>query len=147
MGQMSKSGPRKTRGKSGAVKPATKELGRAKEALRRKLADSLAMMRATLESTTDAIVLTDGVGKLTGFNGKYAELMGLSRAAINRMGVRQLRGIFSRQFKDPQKFIKETKAIYAAGRPQTFDIIEFVDGRIFERYSKLQKIDNRTVGR
>ena len=146
-GKMSKSGPRKTRGKSSAVKPATKELGRAKEALRRKLADSLVMMRATLESTTDAIVLTDGVGKLTGFNGKYAELMGLSRAAINRMGVQELREIFSRKFKKPKKFIRETKAIYVAGMPETFDLIEFADGRVFERYSKLQKIDNRTVGR
>lgn len=104
-------------------------------------------MRATLESTTDAIVLTNGVAKVTGFNEKYAELMGLSREAINRMGVGELRKMFSRRFKEPQKFIEETKAIYAAAPAETFDVIEFADGRIFERYSKLQKIDNRTVGR
>lgn len=111
------------------------------------LADLQAMMRATLESTTDAIVLTDGAAKVTGFNQKYAELMGLTPKAVSRMGVQQLRERFSRQFKDPERFIAETKAIYAAGSPETFDIIEFADGRIFERYSKLQKIDERTVGR
>lgn len=144
---MRKSAARKRHCKSGAAKPAAKGSSRAKHPLRRKLADSLAMMRATLESTTDAIVLTNGVAKITGFNEKYAELMGLSREAINRIGVQELREIFSRQFKEPQKFIEETKAIYAAGPPATFDLIGFADGRIFERYSKLQKIDNRTVGR
>jgi PAS domain S-box-containing protein len=130
-----------------ATKPATRESVRAKEALQRKLADLLVMMRATLESTTDAIVLTNGVAKVTGFNEKYVELMGLPREAISRMDVQELREIFSRHFKDPKKFIEETKAIYVAGLPETFDLLEFADGRVFERYSKLQKIDKRTVGR
>jgi sensor histidine kinase regulating citrate/malate metabolism len=37
------------------------------------------MIRATLESTTDAIVVTDGTAKVTGFNEKYVEMLGLSR--------------------------------------------------------------------
>ncbi len=138
---------RKRRSAPRAAKLAARESDLAKEALRRKLADSLAMTRATLESTTDAIVLTNGVAKVTGFNEKWVEMLGVSREAINRMSLQQLREIFSRQFKDPHKFIEKTRAIYAAGPPETFDLLEFADGRVFERYSKLQKIDNRTVGR
>ncbi len=50
---------------------AEEELVRAKEALERKtqeLARSLAMMRATLESTTDGILVTDARGQVTDFN-------------------------------------------------------------------------------
>ena len=59
----------------------------------------------------------------------------------------ELREIFSKHFKDPEKFIRETKAIYSSGAAETFHVLEFRDGRVFERYSKLQQIDNRTIGR
>ena len=63
---------------------AEEELVRAKEALERKtqeLAHSLAMMRATLESTTDGILVTDGDGKVTGFNQKFVEMWRMPREA------------------------------------------------------------------
>jgi PAS domain S-box-containing protein len=126
------------------------EVVRLRNALERKteeLANSLVMMRATLESTTDAIVMTDGANKVTGFNEKYVEMLGVSRETIQSAGVGKLREIFSRRFKNPEEFISKIMAIYASSPPETFDIVEFVDGRVFERYSKLQQIDNRTVGR
>ena len=126
------------------------ELLQAKEALERKaeeLAYSLSMMRATLESTTDAIVVTDLAGNLTGFNEKYAQMLGLSQETINSSDAQQLREIFSRQFKDPERFLARVMQIYTSSPPESFDILEFADGRVFERYSKTQLIDNRSVGR
>jgi PAS domain S-box-containing protein len=126
------------------------ELLQAKEALERKteeLACSLSMMRATLESTTDAIVVTDLAGNLTGFNEKYAQMLGLSQETINSSDAQQLREMFSRQFKDPERFLARVMQIYTSSPPESFDILEFADGRVFERYSKTQLIDNRSVGR
>jgi PAS domain S-box-containing protein len=122
----------------------------AKQALERKteeLAHSLSMMRATLDSTTDAIVATDEAGRVTGFNQKLVEMLGSSRKFIEAADAQQLREMFSRQFKDPEKFLARIWEIYAAAPPETFDILEFADGRIFERYSKVQLIENRSVGR
>jgi len=126
------------------------ELLQAKETLERKaeeLAYSLSMMRATLESTTDAIVVTDLAGSLTGFNEKYAQMLGLSQETINSSDPQQLREMFSRQLKDPEQFLARVSEIYASSPPESFDILEFADGRVFERYSKTQLIDNRSVGR
>jgi PAS domain S-box-containing protein len=126
------------------------ELLQAKEALERKaeeLAYSLSMMRATLESTTDAIVVTDLAGNLTGFNEKYAQMLGLSQETINCSDAQQLREMFSRQFKDPERFLARVMQIYTSSPPESFDILEFADGRVLERYSKTQLIDNRSVGR
>ena len=129
---------------------AERELIHAKDALEGKteeLAQSLSMMQATLESTTDAIVATDEAGNVTGFNEKYAEMLGLSREAVNSADVRQLRETFSRQFKNPEEFLSRIKEIYESAPPETFDVLEFADGRVFERYSKIQRIEDRTVGR
>jgi PAS domain S-box-containing protein len=126
------------------------EILQAKQALERRteeLAHSLSMMRATLESTTDAIVVTDEEGMMTGFNEKYIEMLGIPRDLIESADAQELREIFSRQFKDPQKFLARVQEIYVNAPPETFDLLEFADGRVFERYSKIQTIENRRVGR
>lgn len=130
---------------------AEREALEAKEALERKteeLAQSLSMMRATLESATDAIAVTDGTGKLTDCNERCAELLGLaSRESIQSVDGDEVRKMFSRQMKDPAQFLDRIKDIYATAPPETFDVLEFADGRVFERYSKVQSIADRSVGR
>src|SRR5580700_11347677 len=126
------------------------ELIQAKDALERKteeLAHLLSMMRGTLESTTDAIIVTDLTGKVTDFNEKYAEMLGVSREIISSSDANKLRQTFSRKFKDPEQFLARVKEIYASAPPESFDVLEFADGRVFERYSKIQSIDQRSVGR
>ncbi len=101
---------------------AERELILAKEALERKteeLTNSLVMMRATLESTTDAIVVTDGTAKVTGFNGRYMEMLGVSRETIDSASVQQLREMFSKQFKDPEQFLSKIREIYTSSPPET----------------------------
>ena len=75
---------------------AEEELVRAKEALELKteeLARSLAMMRATLESTTDGILVTDGDGKVTGFNEKFVEMWRMPREVMDSKDHRQLQEV------------------------------------------------------
>ena len=60
-----------------ARRRAEQELLEAKQELERKtkeLAHSLAMMRATLESTTDGILVTDYDGQVTGYNQQFVEM-------------------------------------------------------------------------
>ena len=126
------------------------EFIQAKEALERKteeLALSLSMMQATLDSTTDAIVVTDLSGNVRDFNEKYAEMMGVSRELLNTADVRKLRKKFSQRFKDPEQFMARVMEIYATAPAESFEILELKDGSVFERYSKIQSIDQRPVGR
>ena len=77
------------------------QMKRELERNREELTNSRLMMRATLESTTDAMVMTDGAAKVTGYNEKYLRMLGLSREMVDSASVGELREIFSRQFKDP----------------------------------------------
>jgi PAS domain S-box-containing protein len=126
------------------------ELLHAKEALERKteeLALSLSMMQATLDSTTDAIVATDLIGNVRDFNEKYAEMMGVTREQLDTADVGELRKKFSQRFKDPEQFMTRVREIYATAPPESFETLELKDGSILERYSKIQSIDERPVGR
>ena len=126
------------------------ELLQAKEALERKTAElalSLSMMQATLDSTTDSIVVTDMNGNVRNFNEKYAQMMGVTRDELKKADVSKLRVKFSQRFKDPEEFLARVMEIYRTAPAETFEVLEWKDGTILERYSQVQLLDRKPVGR
>ncbi|HEX8489760.1 MAG TPA: ATP-binding protein [Chthoniobacterales bacterium] len=129
---------------------AEQELLQAKKALELKteqLAHSLSMMRATLESTSDGILVTDDSGNVTDFNENYVAMWQMSRHVLDLKDSGRVREAAAKQFRDPQQFLARIQEIEASSLPESFDVLEFVDGRVFERYSKIQCIEERNVGR
>src|SRR6202043_3357321 len=127
-----------------------RELVQAKEALERKTAElalSLSMMQATLDSTTDAIVVTDMNGNVRDFNEKYAQMMGVTLAQLHKADANKLRLKFSQRFKDPEGFVSRVMEIYNSAPAETFEVLEWKDGTILERYSQVQLLDGYPVGR
>jgi PAS domain S-box-containing protein len=129
---------------------AEQELIRAKEALELRtgeLARTLAMMRATLESTTDGILVTDGGGAVTDFNENFVEMWRVPRDVMDSKEHRRLVELTSRRSGDPRQFLARIDAIYAASPPESYDLLELADGRVFERFSRIQFVDGRDAGR
>jgi PAS domain S-box-containing protein len=129
---------------------AEQELIQAKQALEvktKELAHSLSMMRATLESTSDGILVTDECGRITGFNEKYVEMWRMPREIVEAGEQGPLRENAGQHFNDPGAFIARIHEIEEGGLPESYDVLEFTDGRVFERYSKVQYIENGSVGR
>jgi PAS domain S-box-containing protein len=125
------------------------EIRRANEALElrsKELAQALVIMRATLESTTDAILVTSEEGQVTDFNEKYLEMWKISPAALKLGAESNARELASRNFANPERFLARMAEI-CAGAQESFDVLELKDGRIFERYSKVLSIEGRRVGR
>ena len=129
---------------------AERELFHAKEALERKteeLARALAMMRATLEATTDGILVTNAGGEITDFNQKFVDMWRLPPEAMETRQHRKLLDLPTHQFIDPEKVRARIEQIYASRPPETYDLLEFADGRVFERFTKVQFVNDRNVGR
>ena len=128
---------------------ADQELRRANEALdqrTKELAQALVIMRATLESTTDAILVTDAEGKVTDFNDKYLDMWRIPREVLQGGTTGDVREFASRNFADPQGFFARIAEI-AATAQESFDLLELKDGRLFERYSKVLSVEGRSAGR
>ncbi len=123
---------------------------RAEQSLERRteeLAHSLAMMRATLESTTDAIIVTDAVGRVTGSNRKYVEMWRIPPEIMDSSDHLRILEVCSHWFSDPESHLARVEAIYASAPPETADLLELADGRVLERFSRTQFVDGRNVGR
>ncbi|MEO6569837.1 MAG: PAS domain S-box protein, partial [Opitutaceae bacterium] len=128
---------------------AERDLVEATGALERKtqeLAQSLAMMRATLESTTDGILVTDVMGRVTGFNEKLVQLWSLPRELLETTH-QQVQEVIGGQVIDRSRHDQVLADIYTSWPPETFDLLELSGGRVIERYSKIQLIDGRAAGR
>jgi PAS domain S-box-containing protein len=133
-----------------ARRRAEQELVKAKEALEIKsaeLAHSLSMLSATLESTTDGIAVTDERGCVTAWNQKLLEMWKIPEEVIDSNDLRKVRDIMGRHFASSQGFRERIEQIYETSPPDTFDVLETRDGRVIERYSNVQRVHGKYVGR
>jgi len=111
------------------------------------LATTLAMMHATLESTTDAILVTDETNYVREFNEKYVKFWGIRPHMMISAHASELWNHISPQLKDPSGYLACIHEITASSPPETFDVLELKDGRVFEQNSAIQLIKQRNVGR
>ncbi|MEP7014098.1 MAG: ATP-binding protein [Verrucomicrobiota bacterium] len=133
-----------------ARRRAEQELIQAKEALEAKtaeLAQSLATITATLESTTDAILVTDEKGQVMTWNQRFIDMWGVPSEVIGSRDHRKLQETTGKNFANAPAFRERIETIYATSPAETFDVLETIDGRVVERYSKIQSIGKRNVGR
>ena len=133
-----------------ARQQADHELRIVNEALERKsgqLADSLAMMKATLDATTDGILVTDEKLWITIFNQKFVQMWQPEASLIEAGDHRALiRGVAS-HFSNPDAIVGRVEEIYRTAPPISLDLLELTDGRLIERRSTAQVVEGQVVGR
>jgi PAS domain-containing protein len=108
---------------------------------------ALSLTEATLDSTADGLLVIDLAGKIVRSNRKFAELWRIP-PEVMAMGEdeRALNYVMS-QLADPEGFIGKVNELYAQPEASSQDVIEFRDGRVFDRYSQPQKLNGVVIGR
>ena len=110
-------------------------------------AHALSLLEATLESTADGILVVSTDGTITRFNQQFIRMWRIpSDIAESRDDERAL-AYAVEQLKDPEGFLKRVQELYDDPIAESFDVLHFKDGRIFERSSKPQMVDGEAVGR
>ncbi|HEY7160828.1 MAG TPA: PAS domain S-box protein, partial [Acidobacteriota bacterium] len=118
-----------------------------KEAPDVELERSLSLLRATLESTTDGILVVDRQGKIVSCNQQFASMWNIPSSVIDAGEDDRALAYVLNQVKDPEHFLKKVRELYGDPHAESSDVLEFHDGRVFERYSKPQLVGGEAVGR
>ena len=105
------------------------------------------LVNATLESSADGILVVDGQGQITGRNRRYLELWRIPEKLAASSDHRELLDFQENQLNDPRGFRQGVEQLYGEPERETYDILECQDGRIFERYSRPQRLGSEVVGR
>jgi diguanylate cyclase (GGDEF)-like protein/PAS domain S-box-containing protein len=113
----------------------------------REVGDALSRLTATLDSTADGILVIDTEGRITDFNRRFSDIWGLPEDAVARQDdVGNLR-ICLDQLIRPQDFVSRIGDLDLAPENEFFDLLEFKDGRVIERFARSQLVDGAVVGR
>jgi PAS domain S-box-containing protein len=111
------------------------------------LASSLSLVHATLESTADGILVADGVGKAINWNERFLKMWHIGAEVMTSGDEKRMIEMATGQLKNPQGFIDKIEELYGHRELESFDLLEFKDRRVFERYSKPQWVGDVCVGR
>jgi PAS domain S-box-containing protein len=111
------------------------------------LASSVALLRATLESAADGVLVLDRSGAILHHNQSFARLWHLPPDILAARDVNRVLEAMCRQFADPGEARRRFEEILVASHPEVTDVIELADGRIYERVCKLQALESGGAGR
>ena len=118
---------------------------------RRQAQESMAnlnsLLSSTIESTFNGILVVDRERRITRYNRKFAQMWRIPDAVLATHEDKQALDFVKSQLSDPEGFLRRVQQLYDDPEAETFDMINFKDGRVFERYSRPQKIEGETVGR
>ena len=130
-----------------ALQSANEGLEKRVEERTHELENSLSLVHATVESTADGILVVDRQGKTTTCNEKFRAMWRIPEAVIASGDDEQLLSTVMDQVEDPEEFIGKVRDLYSHPGVPSFDVIQFKDGRVFERYSLPQCVGKEIVGR
>jgi PAS domain S-box-containing protein len=108
---------------------------------------AVSLLQATLESTADGILVVDEEGRIASFNGKFAEMWQIPQDILENGRDEEAIAHVLSKLRDPEGFVAKVKELYAIPRAESFDVLHFLDGRTFERYSQPQRVGDQVVGR
>ncbi|MGE5640676.1 MAG: putative bifunctional diguanylate cyclase/phosphodiesterase [Clostridia bacterium] len=108
---------------------------------------TVSLLSATLESTADGLLVVGSDHRISQFNQRFVEMWRIPRDIVESRDDDRALGFALEQLTDPAAFLAKVKDLYAHPEAESFDTLDFKDGRTFERYSRPQYVAGKPVGR
>ncbi|MBN1343821.1 MAG: PAS domain S-box protein [Phycisphaerae bacterium] len=110
------------------------------------LQESEAVLRATLESTQDGILVVSQSGRVSHYNSGFQRIWSIPDEMMASRDDGTLVEFVLTQLADPEQFVAQIKALYQSAKASE-DMLVFKDGRAIERRSAPLIRDGREDGR
>ncbi|OYE02677.1 hypothetical protein [Nostoc sp. 'Peltigera membranacea cyanobiont' 232] len=103
--------------------------------------------KGKIQPNAAGILVVDSNRTMVSLNRNFLDLWSLSKHLIMSRDDEQVLKFVCKQFEYPKSFFKEVKEIYMQQHLEIHDTIQLKDGRIFERHSQPQWLEDKYVGR
>ena len=113
----------------------------------RSLDGNVSLLRATLEATADGLLVVTRDGRVSAFNERFLALWRIPAELTCARSDERLLDFVLDQLAEPDQFLRNVRDLYANPDRESFDVLRFKDGRVFERYSRPQCVGPSIVGR
>ncbi len=111
------------------------------------LEKSLSVLRATLEATTDAILVVDENRRVLNYNQRMVSMWKIPREVIIELNETTIIDFIQGQLENRERFKETVAAAYTQPEVESYDILRLLDMRVVELYSRPQRISGKTRGR
>ncbi len=117
------------------------------EILRRRVEEQTEIIRATLDSTGDGILVTHSLGRVVTANSNFYRMWKIPKELQSARDDRGLLEHVVCQLAHPEAVLARIRELDSKPEAKSDDPLELADGRVFECHSEPQWIGGRPVGR
>lgn len=111
------------------------------------LKESISLLRATIEATEDGILVEDLEGHILTYNQRFLDLWEIPHHLMETGDGESLFLFMQEKIKSSHGSKDEVEKYLSSREESSLDVLERKDGRIFERYTNPQRINDVVVGR
>ncbi|GEM_PF-987852 len=105
------------------------------------------LLTAALEATADGVLVVNHERKITSYNKQFLDLWKIPASVAVRADDKLLLQYVMNQLVNPEEFLARVEELYCQPETSSFEVVELLDGRTFERCSMPQLIHGQAVGR
>ena len=113
----------------------------------RSIKERTSRLYATIESTTDGILVVDLDMKVTSFNTRFLEIWGIERDVVEDEDVNSFVRACINKTAEPDRFISNIKYLSSNREAEDSSLLVLEDMRIIQVYSRPQRLDDQILGR
>ncbi|MFZ5479609.1 MAG: PAS domain S-box protein [Myxococcota bacterium] len=111
------------------------------------LRDAVSLVESALESTADGLLVVDRGRRIVRHNTRFAQMWQTPEELLISRDDALVLSFVADQLVEPEAFLARVHELYASPEADSFDVLRFKDGRVFERYSSPQVRGGEVIGR
>jgi diguanylate cyclase (GGDEF)-like protein/PAS domain S-box-containing protein len=108
----------------------------------REVLQAVTLLQSTLDSTADGILVIGNEGQVVSYNQRFVEMWRIPQNAMESGDDRHITRAIAEQLTAPEEFVRTIRTLAGQPAAESFDLLELKDGRRFERYSIVRRVED-----